>query len=111
MDISSSVKIKNKVLSVYQIEEAFMLRSDIRDKTANFIMDFFIKTPGMPFSDDTLLLENGILDSTGVIELVTFIEATFGVIVEDEEIIPENLNSCNRITEFIQTKILQKTSV
>jgi acyl carrier protein len=88
-----------------------MLRPDVKEKIANFITDYFIKDSGISLTDDTLLLENKVIDSTGVIELVSFLESTFDITVEDEEIIPENLNSLNRITDFVRSKIPQKTTV
>ena len=50
------------------------------------------------------LLEAGIIDSTGVLELVGFIEETYGVTVEDEELLPENLDSIQGIVAFIGRK-------
>lgn len=54
--------------------------------------------------DDVSLLEEGIMDSTGVLDLVMFIEETFGIQVKDEELIPENLDSVDRLVAFIQKK-------
>lgn len=60
--------------------------------------------------DDTLLadndsfLEKGILDSTGIMEIIFFIEETFGFSVADEEMVPENLDSINNLTAFIERK-------
>ncbi|MCP9455352.1 MAG: acyl carrier protein [Nitrospira sp.] len=53
---------------------------------------------------DTSFLESGLIDSTGVLELVTFLEETFKIKVEDEDLIPANLDSINALTRFIQTK-------
>lgn len=87
-----------------------MIRSTIKEKMIEFINDYFIKESGTVLDDDTLLVENDIIDSTGVIELVCFIEETFEVRVEDEEIISENLNSINRLVDFIQPKVARKAS-
>ena len=54
-------------------------------------------------SDDSLL-DQGIMDSTGVLELVAFIEQQFGISIADDELVPENLDSVNRIVEFIGRK-------
>jgi acyl carrier protein len=54
--------------------------------------------------DDDSFLENGILDSTGMLEVIHFLEDEFGVIVDDHEMIPENLDSVNRITAYIVRK-------
>ena len=82
-----------------------MLKSTIKEKLVKFVQSNFIKRSRTVLEDDTLLMENGILDSTGVIELVAFIEVTFEIRVEDEEIIPENLNSINKLIDFIQRKV------
>jgi len=49
-------------------------------------------------------LEKGILDSTGILEVIYFIEDEYGVKVEDEEMIPENLDSVERLVAFVQRK-------
>ena len=50
------------------------------------------------------LLEEGIIDSTGVLELVMFVEETFGFTVEDEEIVPENFDSVERLACYVRSK-------
>jgi acyl carrier protein len=49
-------------------------------------------------------METGILDSTGVMELVAFLDSAFGIVIAEEEIIPENLNSLDNISAFIVRK-------
>jgi acyl carrier protein len=62
------------------------------------------------FGDDTRIcpetdfLENGILDSTGVLELVGFLEEKFGIRVEDDELVPDNMNSIEKVTLYISRK-------
>ena len=56
------------------------------------------------FGDSDSFFENGIIDSTGVLELVSFIEKKYEIKVEDEEVIPENLDSINSLTDFLKTK-------
>ena len=56
------------------------------------------------FTDDDSFLEGGLIDSTGVLELVLFVEETFGIKVEDEELIPDNFDSVNKIVEFARSK-------
>lgn len=55
-------------------------------------------------TDDASLLELGVVDSTGVLELVMHIEETFGFKVADEELIPDNLDSIDSLTAFVQRK-------
>lgn len=55
-------------------------------------------------SDDTSFLEEGILDSTGVLQLVFHLEDTYNIKVEDDEMLPENLDSINAICAFLERK-------
>jgi len=50
-------------------------------------------------------LEKGLIDSTGVLELVSFIEETYGITIEDEELIPDNLDSLHKLENFITRKL------
>jgi acyl carrier protein len=65
--------------------------------------NFYVADPAA-LADDASLLEQGIIDSTGVLEVVTFLEADFGLKVEDSEILPDNVDSISRITAFIERK-------
>lgn len=56
------------------------------------------------FGDDMSFLEKGIIDSTGVLELVSFIEETYGISVADEELVPDNFDSLNRLSAFVLQK-------
>lgn len=70
-----------------------------------FITDnFLFGLQGQTFSDDDSLLEKRIIDSTGVLELIAFLDATFGIKVGDDELLPENLDSINRLVRFIEKK-------
>ena len=71
----------------------------------NFIVENFLFEEDENLKEDTSFLENGIIDSTGILELVTFIEDTFGIRVEDEELVPENLDSIANAVQYIQTKL------
>ena len=76
---------------------------------AQEIRDFIIENFLFGESDNGLqdtdsLLDKGIIDSTGVLELVSFLEQTYEMQVEDEELIPENLDSIANVTEYIQRK-------
>lgn len=54
---------------------------------------------------DDSFLDKGIVDSTGMLEVIMFLEETFGVTVADEEMVPENLDSVNRIADFLRRKL------
>jgi len=68
-----------------------------------FKSNFMIELNGEYKYDDSFL-ENGIIDSTGVLELVTFLEEEFNINVEDQDIIPENLDSLNNVLAYINSK-------
>lgn len=69
-----------------------------------FILESFYVADARSLGDDVSLLASGVLDSTGVLEVVAFIEERFGVKVDDEELVPENLDSIGCIARFIGRK-------
>lgn len=69
-----------------------------------FIVDNFLFGESEQFKEETSFLESGILDSTGILELVAFIEETFGIRVEDDELIPENLDSVSNVVSYLGRK-------
>jgi acyl carrier protein len=69
-----------------------------------FIVDNFLYGEDSGFTESTSLLEEGILDSTGILQLVTFIETTFSIHVKDEELVPENLDSLQNIAAYLARK-------
>ena len=76
----------------------------IRNVIRKFLYENFIVHEGDILRDDDSLLEKGVIDSTGVLELVAFIEEKYGFRVEDEELVPENLDSIRNVVEFILRK-------
>lgn len=66
--------------------------------------NFLLATSSRSLNNDDSFFENGIIDSTGVLELVSFIEETFDIKVTNEELIPDNLDSLNKIVPFIKRK-------
>ncbi len=79
--------------------------SDIKAQVREFIIEnFLFGEGGDDLKDDDSFLEKGIIDSTGVLELVEWLEETFGFRVEDEELVPENLDSVNNLEAFISKK-------
>lgn len=77
----------------------------IEARVRAFILEnYLFTTETSAVNDDESLTERGIIDSTGIMELIFFIEESFGVVVADEEMLPENLDSVRRIAAFIQRK-------
>ena len=79
-----------------------MLREELRA----FIVDAFLFHDGASakFTDQTSFVDNRIIDSTGVLELVAFLEKTYGIRVEDDELDPDNLDSIDRLAAFVERK-------
>ena len=75
-------------------------RQQIRDFVTS---NFYVADPAA-LQDGTSLLDQGIIDSTGVLEVIAFLEESFGIAVDDAEILPENLDSIDRIASFIARK-------
>ncbi len=78
---------------------------ELQRKVKAFVVENFLFGVEGKLEDDTGLLESGVIDSTGVLELVGFLEATFGIRVEDDEIVPDNLNSVNNICRYLERKL------
>ncbi|PYU97128.1 MAG: acyl carrier protein [Acidobacteria bacterium] len=79
----------------------------MREELRRFIIDnFLFGVEDSQFSDDDSFLEKGLIDSTGVLELVAFIEEQYGIRFQDDEIIPENLDSVNKLIQFLNKKLV-----
>jgi len=77
----------------------------IKERIKTFIQDnFLLGDKNRAIKEDESFLQSGIIDSTGVLELVNFIEETYNIKVEDEELIPENLDSINNLIAYIKRK-------
>jgi acyl carrier protein len=76
----------------------------IRERVRQFIAKNFFVTDIAALDDDSSLLEKGIIDSTGMLEVIGFLESSFEVRVEDDEMLPENLDSVGRIVAFVARK-------
>ena len=71
---------------------------------AYILENFLFSDDDGQLQNDASFLEEGIVDSTGVLELVMFVEETFGVTVEDEEILPENFDSVIQLARYVRVK-------
>ena len=71
----------------------------------HFIVEnFLFGKEDEPLTSSESLLERGVIDSTGVLELVSFLEKNYAITVEDEELIPDNLDSIHRLVAFLERK-------
>lgn len=72
-----------------------------KERIRGFIVDsFFVED----FADDDSFLRRGLIDSTGMMELVAFLEEQFQISLQDGELVPENLDSLTRVTAFVERK-------
>jgi acyl carrier protein len=69
-----------------------------------FVVDNFLFGDGSRLKDESSFLEEGIVDSTGLLELIAFLEKTYGIKVEDRDIVPENMDSLARIAGYVGRK-------
>ncbi len=78
---------------------------DVKKTVRQYILEnFLMGDAGVKLTDDQSFLDHHIIDSTGFIELVTFLETTYGIQIKDDEMIPENLDSLDNIAHFIGSK-------
>lgn len=81
------------------------MTADLRNDIRRYILENYLFTDDVSaLGLEDSLLEQGIVDSTGVLEIIYFLEETLGVKVEDEEMIPENFESVERISRFVESK-------
>ncbi len=78
--------------------------SDTKRNIRNFIVETFLFGQDSGLTEETSFLEQGIVDSTGVLELVAHLEQTYQIKVKDEELSPDNLDSINAIADFLAKK-------
>ncbi len=76
----------------------------IKEQIRNFVTSNFYVADPASLADEASLLDQGVIDSTGVLEVILFIEETFGISVEDSEMLPDNLDSIERISSFVARK-------
>lgn len=79
------------------------LKHDIRFFIAE---NFLYSANGDGLKDNASFLANGLIDSTGVLELVSFVEDKYGICVKDDELVPDNFDSVNNLSNFIVRKTL-----
>lgn len=77
----------------------------VKEQIKEFIAENFLFNPdGFDLSEDASFLDEGVVDSTGTLEVVMFVEETFGIVVGDDEIEPDNFDSVNKLAAYIARK-------
>jgi acyl carrier protein len=82
---------------------------NIKSKVRSFVTENFYLSDPAALADEASLLDQGIIDSTGVLEVIGFLEDTFQISVEDDEMIPDNLDSIEKIAHFVAAKMSTPT--
>ncbi len=81
--------------------------SDIEAQIRQYVREnFILGQEDLELSDRDSFLESGIIDSTGILELIAFVEESFDIEILDEEMLPENLDSISNAANFIRSKKL-----
>ena len=80
------------------------MQPSIEQEIRQFVIDNFLFGQAGTLANDESFLESGIIDSTGVLELVGFLEQRFGLAIQDRELVPANLDSVSRVVQFVERK-------
>ena len=81
-----------------------MQTTSVLETVRAFIVETFLFGEGEGLGNADSFLDGGILDSTGILELVSFLEETYKISVSDSELTPDNLDSIERVAAFVQAK-------
>ena len=84
--------------------KAWSYAVELQEQIRSFIAERFLFDKGAPIDAGQSLMKAGILDSTGAMELVMFLESSFGIKVEDAEIVPANLDTVQALAAFVARK-------
>ncbi len=78
----------------------------LNEELRQFVSDnFLFGKNGAMLGDDDSFLDKGIIDSTGVLELVAFLQERYGLQIDDRDLIPENLDSINNLSKFVGSRL------
>jgi acyl carrier protein len=89
-------------VTVDHIDEVIMDKQKTASKIKTFLAQQFPMTKSV--GNDEPLLKTGLIDSLGILDVVTFVETEFGIVVSDEDLLPENFGSIQSLTSFVQQK-------
>jgi acyl carrier protein len=84
-----------------------MSQEEIRTRIVEFIQKNFVFNEKRKLRDDESLLESGVIDSTGILELINFIEESFRIKIDDNQLVANNFDSINKITTFVLLTLTQ----
>lgn len=76
----------------------------VAEEIRNFVVDNFLFGDEAGLTDDSSFIKEGIVDSTGILQLVTYLQERYQIAVDDEELTPDNLDSVRRVAAFVEAK-------
>jgi acyl carrier protein len=76
----------------------------VQERVRGFVLESFYVSDPAELTDEVSLIDSGIVDSTGMLEIILFLEGEYGFHVEDHETIPENLETLSRIAAYVDRK-------
>jgi acyl carrier protein len=82
-----------------------MVETFVAEIRSFIVANFLFGEEGDGFADDQSFLESGIIDSTGLLELVSFVEQKYGISIGDREMVPENLDSLRNVSQLVARKL------
>jgi len=87
------------------------MSSTIAGDLRNFVVANYLLGRDTNFSNDTSFMDEGIVDSTGILELVSHLEQSYDIVIPEEELVPDNLDSVNRIAAYLAKKLDGRATV
>jgi len=87
-----------------------MQTTDIEREIRNFLVNNYLFGRSEALRDDESLLDN-VIDSSGVLELVVFLQESFAIVVDDEDVAPDNLESVKTVVAFVERKLATKAKL
>ena len=85
-----------------------MARAEIQKQVRNFVIEnLLLGEEENEFLDGQSFLDSGLIDSTGILEIIGFLEEQYAITIEDDEMVPENLDSVERIVAFLKNRQIE----
>ena len=93
-----------------ELEEMGVRMQEVAQEIRSFVVDNFLFGEGDGrFSNQDSFLDKGLIDSMGILTLVEFVKEKYAIPVEDEDLIPDNWDSVQRIASFVQSRLAART--
>ena len=83
---------------------------EVQNQIRDYIVENILFGDEQRLEADTSFQAGGILDSTGFLEIITFVEERFGIKIEDSEVVPENFSTLRKLSDFVRVKLQEKSA-